>query len=359
LNQRPCCPPGGSGRLLSIDMLRGMAALAVLFHHSYASFLEEASRQSFLGAAAWLPMDLGKRGVELFLVISGFCIHMGYARARSRSQDVRLDFVRFWKRRLLRLYPPYLASMVLSLSVGILYATMRARREGLPLWPPDPYGSGAWLGADILTHLLMIHIFFYPFSGGLYNGVFWSLALEEQLYALYFPLRSLFRHLNVWRAMGAVTLMCLAFRALGLIDWPFPWFTQGPARWIEWSLGAVALEVFVGRAALPRILRSPLTTPRSAIKIVATPPCPPILRALSSRVQTLSPHPMGEDASLSLHPVEGVRVGCRRRRPAHAGAVGRQAVCRRGRGPGGDSRAPHWGASPEPSLDLFQWVVAG
>jgi peptidoglycan/LPS O-acetylase OafA/YrhL len=237
-----------------------MAALAVLFHHSYASFLEEASRQSFLGAAAWLPMDLGKRGVELFLVISGFCIHMGYARARSRSQDVRLDFVRFWKRRLLRLYPPYLASMVLSLSVGILYATMRARREGLPLWPPDPYGSGAWLGADILTHLLMIHIFFYPFSGGLYNGVFWSLALEEQLYALYFPLRSLFRHLNVWRAMGAVTLMCLAFRALGLIDWPFPWFTQGPARWIEWSLGAVALEVFVGRAALPRILRSPLTT---------------------------------------------------------------------------------------------------
>lgn len=231
----------------------------MLFHHSYASFLEEASRQSLLGTLAWLPMDLGKRGVELFLVISGFCIHMGYARARSQCEDVRLDFIRFWKRRLIRLYPPYLASMALSLGIGILYATMRARREGLPLWPPDPYVSGAQLGADVLTHLLMIHIFFYPFSGGVYNGVFWSLALEEQLYALYFPLRGLFRRLNVWRAMGAVTLICLGFRALGLLGEPFPWWIQGPARWIEWSLGAVALEVFVGRAALPRFLRSPLT----------------------------------------------------------------------------------------------------
>ena len=46
-------------------------------------------------------------------------------------------------------------------------------------------------------------------------------------------------------------------------------------------------------------------------------------------------------------------VSCRPR-----GGRGVKSIQRGARGPGSDSGAPHWGSSPEPSLDLFQRVVA-
>ena len=61
--------------LVSIDVFRGVAALWVVAYHSKATpnaFSMSRPVESLLA----LPIQLGYLGVTLFLVISGFCIHL-------------------------------------------------------------------------------------------------------------------------------------------------------------------------------------------------------------------------------------------------------------------------------------------
>ena len=81
----------------SIDSLRGLAALSVFFHHS-------------LGDVFFPYLDLGRVGVLLFFVISGYCIFLSVDSLGERP------LVPFLIRRVFRLYPVYWISMVLVLA---------------------------------------------------------------------------------------------------------------------------------------------------------------------------------------------------------------------------------------------------
>ena len=52
-----------------------------------------------------------------FFVISGFCIHLGWARQEAQAGGATTDFFAFWRRRIRRLYPPYLVVLGLYLLV--------------------------------------------------------------------------------------------------------------------------------------------------------------------------------------------------------------------------------------------------
>src|SRR5579872_2176288 len=107
------------GRLISIDALRGMAAIAVmLFHTSYFMTAVYPHEGAWSEKLEWLLLFLnghGRTGVWLFFVISGFCIHLKWARGHAKGDDTPPAFLEFWKRRLWRLYPAYAAAMVLSI----------------------------------------------------------------------------------------------------------------------------------------------------------------------------------------------------------------------------------------------------
>ena len=57
--------------------------------------------------------------MPLFFVISGFCIHLPYARALAAAdpETTAPDWKRFFARRFWRLYPPYLAALVVALAL--------------------------------------------------------------------------------------------------------------------------------------------------------------------------------------------------------------------------------------------------
>jgi|SRR5579871_2633929 len=151
----------GEGRLLAVEYLRGIAAFAVMWFHFTYRLPDGVLRTSGL---------YGYLGVEAFFVISGFIIP--YAMDR---RDYRLgrDSLSFVARRIVRLEPPYLVSVLLILIV--------------------PYFAGLtpWFDGTITPHDLYrasLHfLYLVPWAGeDWFSAVYWSLAIEFQYYLLIF-----------------------------------------------------------------------------------------------------------------------------------------------------------------------------
>ena len=228
-----------------VDELRGLAALAVVACHlSVSAYLNAPNLDG--GPWPWLalPLGFGYLGVPLFFVISGFCIHLPYARtlAAADPEMATPDWKRFFARRFWRLYPPYLAALVVALGLWWL--------AGSPI---------PWVA--VTTQALLVH----PFHTATFDGVnppAWTLAVEAQLYLAYPVVFWLSARLGPLRALGAVLAVTMAYRvALALV--PLPAELAGPAwvvflgRWFEWTLGATVAEWAAGRLTLPRVLRTP------------------------------------------------------------------------------------------------------
>ena len=92
-------------RLISIDALRGLAAIGVVIYHSVERLppFDLKGAPSWLGASLARAPALGWTGVMLFFVISGFCIHLKWARDKASGFEKNVDFIPFWKRRARRL----------------------------------------------------------------------------------------------------------------------------------------------------------------------------------------------------------------------------------------------------------------
>jgi peptidoglycan/LPS O-acetylase OafA/YrhL len=235
-------------RLEAVDALRGLAALAVVATHIPHFVLMPGHWNGLL----FLPAHYGIKGVVLFLVISGFCIHLGTARRAARGGGLSCNWAAFWRRRFFRLYPPYLAAICLSLVVmGCFWwhgSALRAYADG----------NRSFVG-DLLTHLLMVHNLFPDYFLGLGNGAFWTLGLEEQLYALYavyLLLRTRLPASRTWLITAGVTLLWVL--GTGIIPWILDkpvlavWFNWPFGYWAVWVLGALAAEAAAGVLRLPR-----------------------------------------------------------------------------------------------------------
>jgi peptidoglycan/LPS O-acetylase OafA/YrhL len=230
-------------RLRSIDALRGLAALGVVFYHAV-----DQTEKTVPGGLLHYPVrfiqfasSFGYIGVFLFFVISGFCIHLQWARARANNEESKIRFGAFWKRRLRRLYPPYIITLVLFFSLTALAVGLSVTR---------------FFVYDVVMHLLMLHNL-DPHTAYSINGVFWTLAIEEQLYLAYFLL--LFLRTR-WGWPITLTI-CLLSRAGWMTFSHLVWLKTGigipvpeaaASHWFTWALGAIGVEAWFGLLKLPR-----------------------------------------------------------------------------------------------------------
>lgn len=158
-----------TSRLSTVDCLRGVAASAVAWFHL-------TNGNPDFSAPWWLKASgrHGWLGVEVFFVISGFVIPYALDRARYQLRD----FWTFLARRIVRLDPPYLASM--AVGIALAYAST---------WVPGFRGPApTYSGGQILSHVAYLTdiLGFKPII-----AVYWSLALEFQYYlfiGIVFPL---------------------------------------------------------------------------------------------------------------------------------------------------------------------------
>src|SRR5271154_1146875 len=97
-----------------LDALRGAAALAVVcFHIVYFLPLQFSDTSTLVRYAQKLLVyssSFGFSGVQLFFVVSGFCIHLRWARRQDVGFLTGKNFRAFWWRRIRRLFPAYIAA---------------------------------------------------------------------------------------------------------------------------------------------------------------------------------------------------------------------------------------------------------
>ena len=98
----------------SLQVFRGLAALAVVVHHA------GVSTSAFVGDIPFVAdslFSLGYLGVDFFFVLSGFIIMYSHIDDERNLPAVR----RYLFKRLIRVFPPYLP---ISIALLILYSVM-------------------------------------------------------------------------------------------------------------------------------------------------------------------------------------------------------------------------------------------
>lgn len=156
----------GTGAWLpGLDVLRGIAAAAVVVHHSFS-----------LGGSPhvplpWLWAGLGSWGVGLFFILSGYLLCDYFWRPR-RQASLQV----FWVRRIFRVAPAY------YVQVGLLFLFFAA---------PSLLMSTQGV-KQILTQVTFTH-YYTPDTASSFNvnGALWTLSIEMTLY-LVMPLLALF-----------------------------------------------------------------------------------------------------------------------------------------------------------------------
>ncbi|HEY8226656.1 MAG TPA: acyltransferase [Pyrinomonadaceae bacterium] len=234
-------------RLRSIDALRGIAAMGVVLYHA----VEQGGRilpdnlLRYPVKLIQLVSSFGYIGVFLFFVISGFCIHLQWARAQATGQQTIVPFGAFWKRRIHRLYPPYIIALALYLL--------------LTAWTSSINISHFFI-YDVVMHFLMLHNL-DPHTCYSINGVFWTLAIEEQLYLAYFLLLFIRRRWGWTTTLGVCLLARLGWMIFSHVVWrktgvgiPVP--EAAASHWFTWALGAIGVEAMFGVIRLPNWLKN-------------------------------------------------------------------------------------------------------
>lgn len=170
-------------RLVSIDALRGLAALVVVFFHAremnwigvnamwHANGLRP-NINAYLGYLTF-PTVFGFAAVSLFFVLSGYCIHRPHVSKLVENPSYTIDKKTYFVRRLWRIYPVLFAALLFTCLLDVY-----TRRH---------FPSDIKLGDNSLGNFLLNLFAFQGIVGSNYgtNVPLWTLAMEIHFYLIY------------------------------------------------------------------------------------------------------------------------------------------------------------------------------
>ena len=216
-----------SGRYTALDVLRGFAALSVVFSH-WPHFYFSPARKIGVWSDADLPLYFifwplyryGQFAVELFFLLSGVIFFYLYADAvHARKMSVG----RFTILRFSRLYPLHVVTLLVVVALQFLYY--------------QHYGVYfVYLTNELkqfVTHLFLASNWSI-YSRYSFNGPIWSVSIEVLLYAIFFLMcRTGFRA-PIFLMLMSLFGSLLTLKASLLGPGVFCFFLGVPSRsWLE------------------------------------------------------------------------------------------------------------------------------
>lgn len=213
--------------------MRGLAAFAVVLYHVREDLYIGWNNLKINLNATWFdeltgilstPASFFGSAVILFFLISGFCIGLPYMGNQAR----KFDLGEYTVRRIVRLYPPYLAAILLSYLIEVIL--FHINNENIS-------SSKVYL-----SNILMVHNYttgYLPI-----NGVFWTLPVELELY-IAFPLILIL--IKKWGIKATVLVTGVAsFTALIFYIIGYKWLGENfMVYWLVWTSGAVLSKFYV------------------------------------------------------------------------------------------------------------------
>lgn len=163
-------PRVDAGRIMSLDVLRGVAILMVIFGHFIPARIA-------LGDASYHVSSLGRGGVMLFFLLSGYLVFRNVEKQ---------DAVTFVSRRLFKIFPAYWVNVVLIVVLSFLF--------GNEIFPLDV----------VLGNFFMVQDVFHKES---LSGVYWTLLIEVKFYLFLALQHFLLR--DRWHLVVLVVLICM------------------------------------------------------------------------------------------------------------------------------------------------------
>lgn len=231
-----------------VESMRGLAALCVAFYHGqlilslpggdplYSVGLTSHSHlQTVLAKCLLIPFN-GPGGVALFFVISGFVLGLSLDR---RHNGLVKESGLFLLRRALRIYPAFIASLLLiSIVIDILS-------------PAPPYAGASqwfntWYRNPISINGALSNLFFLDTG---MNNITWTLKVEMEM-AVVFPFlyllnRRVTQGINI-SVLAGLTALCAVTPDQSSLKWMFAFYAglMLPS-WGEW-VASVARSSPVG-----------------------------------------------------------------------------------------------------------------
>jgi peptidoglycan/LPS O-acetylase OafA/YrhL len=176
-----------SDKFLTFDVLRFFAAALIVFHHWKTQLLLPSPWLIWLDRLTTFQF-----GVDLFFIISGFIIFHVYSNKLTTMEQ----YLKYMRRRVARLYPLHLLTLLLVLVFGYAFHDRAVH--------PELYRSGAFC-----ANLFMVNAW-WPHTQLSFNFAAWSISVEVFCYIV-FPL-------VLWGCRGKVGLpMLLALMSVLLL----------------------------------------------------------------------------------------------------------------------------------------------
>ncbi len=205
-----------------LDGVRALLALYVVQRHAEVFFWKVTESHVVKGLSPWTVLRYAHFAVDIFIVISGFCLFLPVLRAAGA---LRGGASRFFSRRALRILPPYYAAVAASI-VGLWLRGQTRQFTGQSF-------------ATVWHHALLVHDALSPFS---LNSALWSVAVECHIYLL-FPLLVL-----SWKRTGPVATFAWASLLAGglyvfLLRHP-PYRVITPQYLILFMLGMLGAAIY-------------------------------------------------------------------------------------------------------------------
>lgn len=168
-----------------LNELRALAAIAVIFHHiEFYKYRLNTNSVYDLGHYFKLFIStLGKNGVLLFFVLSGFLIT--YLLLEEKQRAGHISIRKFYWRRVLRIWPLYVVVLLIGfLILPSLFDAFPEFFKGQSFYnlriEELEYGNNFLLHLFFMSNIALI--IFGPVAGAAHS---WSVSAEEQFYIIW------------------------------------------------------------------------------------------------------------------------------------------------------------------------------